>query len=209
MIVGPVQRECICDPWMRRHGEHGPECAKAYKAKLLGRKDDVRALHAEGHPLTPGCQTCHGNAVVTVPVGPRDRDGNRHTEEAPCPACSAGDDEAVARIGLPEFDALSRAALAPAPVSREDYLNTLVEDALTDENPDFPNPPSPCSEPVRNRTSLLHDDADGRGGQASPSAADPSLVPARSLPGAQATMTSEDPASASPGRRSNLQGRAA
>jgi hypothetical protein len=59
-----------------------------------------------------------------VAVGPIDRlsgqpDG---TVEAPCPACSRGDDEAEHRIGRREFDALSKAALAPAPVSREDFL---------------------------------------------------------------------------------------
>ena len=242
-MIGPVQRDCICDPWMRRHGEHGPECAKAYKAKLLGRVDDVRALHAEGHPLTPECPTCphcEGGGTVMVAVGPIDRlsgqpDG---TVEVPC-SCEAGDRQAVWRG---HFDVLSRAALAPAPVSREDYLNTLVEDALTDENPDFPNPPSQLSGQARNRAGRLScdaaTDAEGRpvaaidlsAGQArtpagrrserdaNPVAAvpavpgpgtdpSPSLVPARSLPGAQATMTSEDPASAPPGRRSTLEGR--
>ena len=175
-MLGPVQRECICDPWMRRHGEHGPECAKAYKAKLLA----------------PECPVCHGNAVVTVPVGPRDEFGNQHTEEAPCPACDEGDRQAVWRV---HFDVLSRAALAPAPVTVEDFL---------------PNPPSPCSGPVRNRASSLHDDPETDAEGRPVSGVEPSLVPTRSpiSPGASASPASEASASAvAPGRRSNLQGR--
>jgi hypothetical protein len=73
---------------------------------------------------SPACATCGDDGTVLVGVGPIDRlsgqpDG---TVEAPCPACCAGDDAAVRSIGLPEFDALSRAALAPAPVTREDFL---------------------------------------------------------------------------------------
>jgi len=73
---------------------------------------------------SPACATCGDDGTVLVGVGPIDRlsgqpDG---TIEAPCPACCAGDDAAVRSIGLPEFDALSRAALTPAPVTAADFL---------------------------------------------------------------------------------------
>jgi len=130
MTLAAITRDCICDPYAQRHGEHTPACAAAFKAKLWGRVADARAVHAEhgcGHPAldaSPACATCGDDGTVLVAVGPVDRlsgqpDG---TVEAPCPACSAGDDAAVRSIGLPEFDALSRAALAPAPVTREDFL---------------------------------------------------------------------------------------
>ena len=157
MSLGPVQRECICaDPLAARRGVHCDECSQAFKAKLLGRKDDVRALHAEGHHLAPECPVCAGNAVVTVPVGARDEFGNQHTEEAPCPACTAGDDEAVARVGL------------PAPVTAEDF-NLAVIGALAAENPDAdwlldPYPSSPRSEQLRNRGSSLSGDPGRPGG---------------------------------------------
>jgi hypothetical protein len=90
---------------------------------------------------SPACATCGDDGTVLVGVGPVDRlsgqpDG---TVEAPCPACSAGDDAAVERVRVPvpvtaedfavtkrvenfdkflgEIDALSRAALAPAPAA--------------------------------------------------------------------------------------------
>jgi len=130
MTLAPVTRDCICGSYAARHGEHTPECAAAFKAKLFGCVADVRAVHAEygcGHPAldgSPACATCGDVGSVMVAVGPVDRlsgqpDG---TVEAPCPACSRGDDEAEHRIGRREFDALSKAALAPAPVSREDFL---------------------------------------------------------------------------------------
>jgi hypothetical protein len=73
---------------------------------------------------SPACATCLDEGVVMVAVGPVDPlsgqpDG---TVEAPCPACSRGDDAAEHRIGGPEFDALSRAALTPAPVTAADFL---------------------------------------------------------------------------------------
>ena len=63
---------------------------------------------------SPACATCSDGGVVTVGVGPVDRFGNRHTEEAACPACSAGDTEAVRRVGLPV--PVSAADFLPAPV---------------------------------------------------------------------------------------------
>jgi hypothetical protein len=66
---------------------------------------------------SPACATCGDDGTVLVGVGPVDRlsgqpDG---TVEAPCPACVLGDFRA-------EIDALSRAALVPAPVTAADFL---------------------------------------------------------------------------------------
>jgi hypothetical protein len=66
------------------------------------------------------CPECGGAGTVLVNVLPLDAFGcPQDIIEAACPACSA---EAGHRIGLPEFDALSRAALSPAPVTAEDFL---------------------------------------------------------------------------------------
>jgi hypothetical protein len=129
MTLAPVQRSCICDSQTARHGAgHLDACDQAYRALFFSRVADTRAVHAEygcGHPaLTPACEHCGGEGSVMVGVGPVDRlsgqpDG---TVSAPCPACVLGDDVAEHRIGWAEFDALSKAALAPAPVSREDFL---------------------------------------------------------------------------------------
>ena len=66
------------------------------------------------------CPECAGGGTVMAPVGPIDPlsgqpDG---TEEVAC-SCMAGDDHAVF---CAQIDALSRAALSPAPVSAEDFL---------------------------------------------------------------------------------------
>jgi hypothetical protein len=130
MTLAPVTRDCCCGSYAARHGEHTPECAAAFKAKLFGCVADARAVHAEygcGHPAldgSPACATCGDGGTIMVGVGPIDRlsgqpDG---TVEVPCPACSRGDDVAERRVGLAEFDALSRAALSPAPVTAADFL---------------------------------------------------------------------------------------
>ena len=101
-------------------------------------------------------------------------------------------------------------------LQRQQELNLAVVRALASENPDagWLLDPYPSSSVHKPRDGWPHgaavtDDPERQGCR---SGIDPSLVPTRSpiSPGASASPASGDPASAvDPGRRSNLQGRAA
>lgn len=78
-----------------------------------------------GHAMTT-CPQCEGGGVILVGVGPIDTFGNQYTEETACPACDAGDTQAVWQA---HFDVLSKAALSPAPVTPSDFLPPTAGDS--------------------------------------------------------------------------------